>query len=141
MMTVTADQVAAMRAYLKGDGPGYNRIADRLDPTAKKAHAALIVASFLVAADKRFGKDATRADMTEFIEGLRARSEQLASEIDPRQAERLIMAVHTDEDIDDIDDSLYGPLLAGMIADTQLSDTELDEFLEKARKLAEQMLT
>jgi hypothetical protein len=139
-MTVTADQVAAMRAYLKGDGPGYKRIADRLDPTAKKAHAALIVASFLVAADERFGKDATRANVTEFIDGLRARSEQLASDIDPRQAERLIMAVRTDEDINDIDDSLYGLLLAGMIADAQLSDVELDEFLKKACELADQML-
>lgn len=129
-----------MRMYLKGDGPGYKRIVDRLNPTAKKAHAALIVASFLTATDERFGKDATKADIAEFIEHLRGRSEQLASDIDPRQAERLIIAVYTDEDIDDIDDGLYGPLLAGMIADARLSDVELDEFLEKARRLADQML-
>jgi hypothetical protein len=50
------------------------------------------------------------------------------------------MAVHTDENVDDVDNGLYSLLLAGMIADAQLSDAELDEFLENSRKLADQML-
>jgi AcrR family transcriptional regulator len=140
VITVTGDQVAAMRTYFKGDAAGYKEMVDRLDPAARRAYAALIVASFLVAAENRFGKGATRGDVAEFIENLRARSEKLAGDIDPHQAERLIMAVHTDENVDDVDNGLYSLLLAGMIADAQLSDAELDEFLENSRKLADQML-
>lgn len=140
MKAVTSDQVEAMRAYLTGDGDSYKQMIDQFDATARKAHAALIIASFIMAADRRFGKGSTRADVTEFVSNLRSRSEQLADDIDQNQAERLIMAVHTGEDIDDIDDGLYSLLLAGLIADAQLSDAELDEFLDNARDLADQML-
>src|SRR4051812_12289047 len=110
-----------MRAYLTGDGDSYKQMIDQFDASARTAHAALIIASFIMAADRRFGKGSTRTDVAEFVSNLRARSEQLADDINQDEAERLITAVRTGEDIDDIDDGLYSLLLAGLIADAQLS--------------------
>jgi hypothetical protein len=141
MTRVTADAMEAMRAYLKGDADGYRRMVDRLDPAAKKAHGQLIGASFYIAANRRFAASHSNAQVVEFVGDLRARSDRLAEDIDPRQAERLIRAsAFTDESVDDIDNGLYSLLLAGLIADEQLTDADLETFLEEARELADEWL-
>ncbi|MFB9835959.1 hypothetical protein [Actinoallomurus acaciae] len=141
MTRVTADAIEAMQAYLKGDADGYSRMVDRLDPAAKKAHGQLIGASFYIAANRRFAANRSNAEVIEFVGNLRARSDRLAEDIDPRQAERLVRAsTFTDENVDDIDNGLYSLLLAGLIADEQLTDSDLDAFLEEARKLADDWL-
>jgi hypothetical protein len=141
MTRVTADAIDAMRAYLKGDADGYSRMVDRLDPAAKKAHGQLIGASFYIAANRRFAANPSNSEVVKFVGNLRALSDRLAEDIDPRQAERLVRAsTFTDENVDDIDNGLYSLLLAGLIADEQLTDSDLDAFLEDARKLADEWL-
>ncbi|MEV0406469.1 hypothetical protein [Actinoallomurus sp. NPDC050550] len=142
-MKVTADQVTSLKAYLRGDTASFERINAQLDPTNKRARGALIAAAFYSAAERAFA-DGKRSDVIEFVGRARARSERLAEAIDPRVAERLLLATFTDEDIDDISGETqgdhFGLLLAGMIAEAQLSDAELDAFLDDASKLADSWL-
>jgi hypothetical protein len=141
MNSITADQVAALRAALKGDADGHKRIYAGLEPTSKDSYGALIVAAFFRAAERRFAEGGNKTDVVAFVANLRAQHE-LEDDIDPRIAERLLMATFSDEEIDDIPDNAKGGhymlLLAGLIADAQLSDIELDEFLADARKLADE---
>lgn len=142
-MNVTADQVASIRALLTRDIETYQRMSEQLDPANKEARGALIAAAFYTAARQRF-KGGTPANVAAFVNDLRMRR-GLAEEVDSRVAERLLLATFTDEDIEDIDgDSQgdhFGILLAGLIADAQLSGSELDAFLEDSRNLADEWLT
>jgi hypothetical protein len=141
MTRVATDAIDAMRTYLKGDADGYRRMVDQLDTAAKKAHGHLIGASFYIAAQRRFAANPSNAEVIAFVANLRARSDRLAEDIDPGQAERLIRAsTFTDENVDDIDNGLYSLLLAGLIADEQLTDSDLDAFLADACKLADEWL-
>ncbi|MEV0404380.1 hypothetical protein [Actinoallomurus sp. NPDC050550] len=143
-MKVTGDQVAALRPVLTGDVAAHERLYSRLDPASKNNYGVLIVAAFFEAAYRKFGKGGTPSDVAEFVKRARARSDDLATSIDPRVAERLILATFTDEQIDDISDELKGGhyilLLAGLIADFNLSDSGLEAFLDDARKLADEWL-
>jgi hypothetical protein len=143
-MKVTDDQIASMRAYLRGDVEAFEQISAQLDSANKEARGALIAAAFFKAAERTF-KDGDRADVIEFVGRVRARSADLAQSIDPRIAERLILATFTDEDVEDIDGKTqgdhFGILLAGIIAEAQPSDTELNSFLEESRKLADKWLS
>ncbi|HZB32801.1 MAG TPA: hypothetical protein VE465_21765 [Streptosporangiaceae bacterium] len=143
MMPVTADQVATLRAYLKGDFGEYERLVDQLDSgAARTGYSVLLAAAFFKAVDRRFAENGTDADVVEFVGHVRARSERLGDKIDPRIAERLIRAVYTDEDIDDIDgETVIGTqflLLAALVVDERLDEAGLDRFLAEARALADQ---
>jgi hypothetical protein len=144
-MPVTDDQVAALRAYLSGDLDLHKQLYGRLDrAAARTGYTALVAAAFFEAADRRFARNGTAADVIEFVGDVRGRSERLAEEIDPSAAERMIRAVLTDEDISDMDDEvkgrLYIVLLAALIFDEQLDGAGLDAFLVDARKLADQWI-
>jgi len=144
-MPVTDDQVAALRAYLSDDMDRYRQLFAGLDrEAARSGYATLLAAAFFEAVDRRFAEDGTTADVIEFVADVRTRSQALGEVIDPHAAERLIGAALTDEDIDDLDAKakgrLFAVLLAGLIADEQLSKDGLDEFLAEARKLADEWL-
>jgi hypothetical protein len=143
-MEVTADQVAAMRAFLAGDLEEHKQLYDRLDKTSKTAYLALIEAAFLKAADRRFAKDGSPDDLIEFVGTIRSRSERLGENIDPLVAERLIRAALGEESVDDLDDAIrFGTevvLLAGLIFDRDLDDAGLDQFLAESRTLADEWL-
>ncbi|GLY87735.1 hypothetical protein [Actinoallomurus iriomotensis] len=142
-MAVTADQVATLRAFLARDFDRYERLHAQLDPVAAKTgYTALIAAAFIEAVDRRFHQDSTDSDVVEFVGAVRAQFDRDGDEIDPIVAERMIRAVYTDEDIDDIDtETLVGNqvvLLSALIAEENLDDSELDAFLAKAGELADQ---
>lgn len=141
-MAVTADQVATLRAYLKGDFGEYERLVDQLDSeAAQQGYSALLAAAFFKAIDRRFAKDGTEADVVEFVATVRARSDRLSDSIDPRTAERLIRAVYTDENIDDLDGeaaiSTQFILLGALVVEEQLDEVEIDRLLAEARALAD----
>lgn len=145
-MTVTDDQVATLRAQLAGNTAEHVQLLGRLDPVAAQAGLrALISAAFFTAAERRFGSgNSTSADVIEFVGNLRARFDWAASDIDPRIAERLLLASVSDEQIGDLDPktsfTTQHLLLASLIADAQLDSAGLDEFLDHSRKLADQWL-
>jgi hypothetical protein len=142
MKSVTADQVATLRAALTGDSDGYRRLYASLDPVAMDSYHIFYAAAFFEAASKRFN-GATSADVLTFVADIRAQYD-LAQDIDPRVAERLVLATFTDEQIADIPDQVkaehYLILLIALIKQADLSGSDLDVFLADARKLADEWL-
>jgi hypothetical protein len=144
MVKVTADQVTALRNALTGDSEGHKRMYDHLSPDDKKGYTFLVVTSFLTMAERRFGGGGTKAQVVEFVGDLRSRY-GLEDEVDPRAAEHLLLAAFSDDvDIDDFDHERHGQLyiilLAGLVRDADLSDSELDALLVDTRKLADKWL-
>ena len=143
-MAVTDEQVATLRAQLEGNLEEHKRLLAQLDPaTARTGYAALIAAAFSLATDRRFAADSDRAQVIEYVASVRSTTESMA-EIDPRVAERLLLAVYTDEPINDIDVRVRYEtqilLLAALVADAQLDKTDFDTFLAQARSLADKWL-
>jgi hypothetical protein len=144
-MKVTAEQIKAMRHLLSGDVEGYEQLQAGLDPNTSPSNGALISATFFTAAERRFTESSTRTDVVEFVGNLRARSDRLAADLDPRVAERLLLATFTDEEIDDIGPEVRGQhcflLLGGLAADADYSESELDDLLATSLSLANEWLT
>lgn len=142
-MTVTDDQVAALRAQLAGDYDAHRRLLAALDSQGALAgYTALVTAAFVEAVDRRFrAGQRDDAAVAEFIGGIRARFPGADNEIDPSAAERVIRKALGRGSISDLD----GPairrterlLLPLMVADEELHDEELDRLLASARKLLE----
>jgi pantoate kinase len=143
MMAVTADQVATLRAHLAGDFDEYNRLWASLDrKAADTGYTALIAAAFFEAVDRRFAKSGAGADVIEFVGSVRARFDEGGDEIDPLAAETLIRAALGDDSGTELDDdtviSTQITVLTALILDENLDNVDLDEFMEEARKLADE---
>jgi hypothetical protein len=145
-MPVTDDQVAALRALLSDDMSSYRQLFDGLDRAeAKKGYPALVTAAFGIAVERRFGTSYQPEDVVSFVADVRARSDRLASRLDPNVAERVIQAVLGHGTTRGLDKQALTSakllLLGGLIADAQLDDAGLDDFLAAARKLADQLMS
>jgi hypothetical protein len=143
-MPVTDDQVAALRALLSDDMDRHRQLFAGLDRAeAKKGYPALVTAAFIEAVERRFGTGQPAA-VVAFVADVRARSDRLATELDPDVAERAIYAVLGQGTVRGLDKAMVTRaklvLLAGLIADARLDDVGLDEFLAAARKLADQLM-
>jgi hypothetical protein len=143
-MAVTDEQIATLRAQLEGKLDEHKRLLAQLDPaTARTGYAALIAAAFSLATDRRFAADGDRAQVIEYVASVRSTTESTA-ELDPRVAERLLLSVYTDEQINDIDVGVRYEtqilLLAALVADAQFDKPDLDMFLARARRLADKWL-
>lgn len=141
-MPTTTDQVATIRALLKGETEEREQLEERLDESDSwDGYAALAVTGFIKAVERRF----TASDSTaiiDFVASVRSNSEEFSEKIDPIAAERLIKAVQGPEDIDDLDATdalgIQTALLIALIRDAQLDDAELDAFIAEAKELADQ---
>lgn len=145
-MPVTDDQVAMLRALLSDDTDRYRQLLDGLDRAeVNKGYPALVTAAFGIAVERRFGTSCQPADIVAFVADVRARSDRLASRLDPDVSERVIQAVLGDGTVRSLDKEAVTSakllLLGGLIADAHLDDTGLDEFLAAARKLADQLMS
>lgn len=141
-MTVTDDEVAALRAHLSGDQALQQELYARLtSPAARSRYATLVAAGFFEAVNRRFAKDGSPADVISFVADVRSRSDRLADNIDPQTAEQLIRGVVTEEDFPDLDTGTRGRLfivlLAALVSDERFNGDELDAFLADARKTAD----
>lgn len=144
-MLITDEQVAPLRAQLSRNPEEHRRLFAKLDQDSKNTgYAALVSAAFVVAARRRFNKK-PEAEVIEFIGDVRSRSAGLADQVDPTLAERLIKSAFTGQPVDDVDGQLSWEtqivLMAAIVADEQLDDAGLDEFLAKARKMADAWLS
>ena len=140
---MTTDQVSVLRTVLVGDLDTHQEIYDRLDSNTRSGYLALVTAAFFTAAERRF-KDGNRAEVAEFVGGVRGKSDRMADSVDPHVAERLLLAVSTGADINDIDAETRGGhfilLLTALVVDSDLSSSELDAFLDDAHELANEWL-
>jgi hypothetical protein len=145
-MPVSDDQVATLRALLSDDMDRYRQLFSGLDRAeARQGYSALVTAAFAEAVERRFGTGYQGADIVEFVASVRSSSDQVAAELDPDVAERVIRVVLEDASVDDLSrDAITGAqllLLIGLIADAQLDSEGMDQFLAEARKLADQLMS
>jgi hypothetical protein len=144
-MPVTDEQVAPLRAQLARQPEEHQRLFSLLDQAARRTgYRALASAAFVVAAQRRFARDVSQGEVIEFVGDVRSRSPHVADQVDPKTAERVIMAVFTGQSLDDIDPRASWEtqlvLMAAIVGDEHLDDAGLDAFLAEARKLADQWL-
>jgi hypothetical protein len=143
-MLVTDEQEAALHAQLAGKFDEYERLLDIMDRVAARTgYSALVSAAFFLAAEERFPEGTPAASITEYVADVRTRSDRTAK-IDPVTAERVLLAVSTDEEIDDIDARASFQtqrfLLAALTADASPGTQELDDFMLRSRRLADRWL-
>lgn len=140
-MAVTDEQVAVLRAQLKADREEYDRRHAQLDlKSDSKGYAMLLTAAFTLATEQRFPPPVTLADLIRYVADVRSRTPSAAENVDPKIAERLLLAALTDDSISDLDGKAIGVnqsiLLVAMVADKGLDPAGLEEFIEEARELA-----
>lgn len=141
MMSVTDDQVAALRAQLAGDYDEHRHLLADLDSRgALSGYTALVTAAFIEAVDRRFGPGhRDDAAVIEFVGDVRSRFPGADDEIDPAAAERVVRKALGRGSISDLDGAairhIERLLLPVMVADERLDDEELDRFIASARKL------
>jgi hypothetical protein len=145
-MPVTDHQIATLRALLAGDFDEHSRLRGLLDRDAdREGYSALIAAGFFLAADRRFARSHTKADITEFVAAARATSPDAAEQIDPRLAERMIRGVFDDDDMHDVPGQTLVEtqvmLLAALVSEAWPGAAELDAFLADTRKLADRWMS
>lgn len=144
-MTVTDKQVAALHAQLAGRGEEHKRLFAELDADeVGHGYSALVAAAVFEAIERRFvknGKVADDAEVIQFIAELRSKNADVAEKLDPVIAERLIFHSLGKGEIDDIDRTVFFGtqilVLAGLIADANLDEDELESFMSTAREIAE----
>jgi hypothetical protein len=124
-MPVTDDDVAALRAYLKGNQSLRKELYGRITtPAAKTRYVALLAAAFMEAVKRRFGGRDSAAEVIEYVADVRARVPELGEKIDPSPAERLMCAIlANDAHAPDIDARMRGRILivflTAMVSDAQ----------------------
>jgi hypothetical protein len=143
-MTVTDEQVAALRAQLADDVEEHRRLLAQLDlDSGGREYLALIDAAFFEAAERRFGNESTTADVIEYVADVRSRSQRIAEAVDARLAEQLIRMVFSDSPAEQLDSkaalTAKQVLLGALIADEHLDDAGLDKVLADARRLADRL--
>ena len=144
-MTDWTKHLATLKAYISQDFDEYDRLREELGPRAiGNEYTAVVAAGFIAAVRERFGSDPKVSDITTLVAETRAISPSIASDLDPRTAERLIMAVTHGENIDDIDPrtvvSHEIALIAAMLRDLDMTEPAIDDFLEKVQAIIDETL-
>ena len=144
-MPVTDEQVAPLRAQLSGRTEEHQGLFAQLsEEEVQTGYRALVTAAFMIAVERRFGRQTSPAALVEFVSQVRAQSGSLADRIDPRVAERVLSAVYNNDRLSDLDArtvwQTHLVLLAALVASARLDDSALDGLLAEARKLADQLM-
>ncbi len=147
-MPVTDEQVATLRAQLKGNLAEHRRLLSELDPEeAKVGYSALIAAAFIEAAERRFLRDdrpAKESEIIEFVAKARETDDEMPDIINPQLAESMILHLLGKGQIIDADENTkLGHqiiLLATLVGEEEFTDAELETFLHSARSLADDLL-
>lgn len=142
-MAVTTDAaVAALRSYLSGDIELSQQLHLQLfDSGQDEGYGELLYAAFITALRRRFAPRWTRPAIIRFVADVRSRLGEDSHLIDPTTAENLIRRALDDP----VDDSATAEakaqaqllLLTALIEDEELTERELDQFLDEVRTLAD----
>lgn len=148
-MPVTDDQVATLRVLLAGHRDEHRRLLHQLDRTeANVGYSALLASGFFEAVERRFIVDGKTADNTEvinFVASIRERSDEAPDILKPDVAERMILhALDKGASIADLDaDTVVQHqliLLAALVGEARLNESELNAFMNKIRADADELL-
>lgn len=137
--------LAVFRALMAGDYDAFQHLLAQLGRDIDGAGVgALLNCCFFEAVDRRFVRDgviAGVAEVIDFVDDVRARSEPVAEDLDQRTAERIILCALGEGSLANIDgvtmSSSQFLILAALAADAQLDGPELDEFMAEVRALAD----
>ncbi|TDC38732.1 hypothetical protein E1281_39030 [Actinomadura sp. KC345] len=140
-MAVTDEQVAALRAQLQGRSDEHVRWLDHLEETgATDGYVALVTGAFFEAADRRFLEDdqvAEESEIVEFVAVTRAAHPNVADDLDPSVAERVLLHALGKGSVQGIDGGKVLAtqllLMGALISEADLNEAELETFLTKAR--------
>ena len=145
-MPVTDEMVAAMRAYLMRDYEQFRRRNSAFDGsrTQRRAFLALLTAAFVKGVQRRFPESPARDEIIDFVAELRARGDELR-ELEPNATERMIELVFDDSvEVGDIDGKqsigIRLSVLAQIFYDEDPDSAELEDFLDRSRAFADEML-
>ncbi|MGC4954998.1 hypothetical protein ACLQ2P_17415 [Actinomadura citrea] len=148
-MPTTDDQVATLHALLAGRREEHRQLLNQLDlPSANTGYSALLAAGLFEAVERRFiidGKVVDSAEVVSFVASVRERGDEMPDLINPEIAERIIFRMlDQGEPVSNVDaDTIVRHqiiLLAGLIGDANLSESELSEFMQKIRVDADELL-
>lgn len=142
---ITDEQVATLKAFLAGDFAEYERMTRHLDEIdGWNGYPELLGAVFIDAIDRRFADGYSRADVVKLVADARSRFDKSAEVLDPGAAERLVLTVLGEGSADDVSDKVRADtqilLLGELITKEELDSAVLDEYMERARELANQAL-
>jgi len=145
-MPVTDDIVATVRAYLQAEQEEFQRLNAALDRSrdASIAYKAMIVASFIVAVQRKFSSQTSRDEIIDYVAAVRARGTDLPELLDPAASERMIASVFNEESTRDIAPRMKNDIqmffATAIVNDEGLHGQDLEDFLAKARKLADDLI-
>lgn len=147
-MPITDEQVAVLRAQLRGDREEHLRLLNQLDSEeANVFYTALVGSAFIEAAQHHFiknGEVASASQIIDFVAQVRERSNDSAHLINPKLAESMLLELLGKGKMIDADaDTKFGHqivMLSAMVGERQFTPVELDAFLQSARSLAEELL-
>jgi hypothetical protein len=145
-MPVTEHQAAALRAQLSGDIDEASRLIRQFSTREDlQGFAMLTMAVFIKAVRLRYGRNGTREDAIRLVADVRSRSDRLSESIDPGAAESVLTAAFTHSDVPELDPEelrgIFNTFGSVMITEAHLDGAQLDDFLAKARALADKMLS
>jgi hypothetical protein len=140
-MAVTDLQIATLRAQLAGDLEEHRRLLAQFDEKSDgRPYVMLTNAAFIEAVDRNFTSGTTTDDIIQFVVNVRSRSEKVRASLDPRVAERVLLAAVTDADISDLDPREVRRSQT-ILLNALIVDEGLDEFIATARGLADRLLS
>ncbi|MGW3773669.1 hypothetical protein [Actinomadura verrucosospora] len=147
-MPITDEQVAVLRAQLRGDREEHLRLLNQLDSEeANVFYTALVGSAFIEAAQHHFiknGEVASTSQIIDFVAQVRERSDDSAHLINPKLAESMLLELLGKGRMINADsDTKFGHqivMLSAMVGERQFTPVELDAFLQSARSLAEELL-
>lgn len=139
-MTVKPELPAYFRTLVRGDHAANEQIEAKLDAEGWDGFPRFLAALFFVSVDRRFGEDATRADVIKFVADMRAGLVDDGPEVNPEAAETLIFSIIGPSMDYDIEQQMIGRIQAAtvhkVLAEGDLTDQELDAVLAEAVELA-----
>ncbi|MEN3612320.1 hypothetical protein AAH979_22560 [Plantactinospora sp. ZYX-F-223] len=139
-MTIKPELPAYIRTLIQGDNDAHDRIQAQLDSEGWDGFARFLASLFFLAVERRFGEDATSADIIKFVADLRAGMTDGGPEINAEDAEALIRANIDPEADYDVDPSMIGKVQAAVVykvlTDERITDEDLDAVLTEAAQLA-----
>ena len=131
-----------VRTYLRQDDEKLRSMVSGITPRAEIDGAGLLLrAAFVEAAYRRF-EGGTRADVIRFVAHARIRRGRNAPPIDAAAAERLIVAALTGgraEGLTELQRAQQVILLGELVEDEDLTEAELEAFLQTVRGHAERL--
>jgi hypothetical protein len=146
---VTDDQIATLRALLKGEREEHRQLLNQLNRAeANVGYSALLAAGFFEAVERRFMANDQVTNHTrviDFVASVRERTDETPDAVNPDVAERMIFhALDQGASISDLDSDTVIQhqiiLLAALIGDAQMDELKLDAFLRKIRADADELI-